>query len=180
MDRYQMLENIRAHSVVVSKVAHLIARQLRDAGYDISVELTTVASLLHDIGKTATLDSGEDHAEKGRLICLQNNLQEIADIVGEHVQLKNHDINEAYSEKGIVFYSDKRVNHDRIVSLEDRLDYLIDRYAKDQEPLARAIRTNFEFCKRVEKKLFGKLNFRPELLAEMAKNEAIGPVKLPN
>ncbi|MBW1705401.1 MAG: hypothetical protein JRJ86_09570 [Deltaproteobacteria bacterium] len=32
MDKYRMLENIKAHSIIVTKVAHLIASGLRDAG----------------------------------------------------------------------------------------------------------------------------------------------------
>ena len=71
-------------------------------------------------------------------------LSEIADIVGEHVRLKNYELNGSYSEKEIVFYSDKRVNHDRIVSLEDRLAYILERYGKDNEERCRAIKTNFE------------------------------------
>ena len=71
-----MLENIKAHSIVVAKVAHLIARGLLDAGLDISLEKTTAGALLHDIGKTASLNSDENHAEIGQQICLQNHLDE--------------------------------------------------------------------------------------------------------
>ena len=173
MDTYQMLGNIKAHSVMVAKVGHLIASDLRKAGVDISVELTTAASLLHDIGKTASLDSGEDHAEMGRQICLQNGLEEIGDIVAEHVRLKRYNVHGNYSEKEIVFYADKRVNHDKIVSLEERLKYLITRYAKGRKLLIDAIKMNFEICKKVEKKLFSELDFPPESLPQLARSEMI-------
>ena len=173
MDKYQMLENIKAHSVVVAKVAQAIAKGLRGAGLDISLEKTTAASLMHDIGKTSSLNSAKDHAEIGRQICLQNNLEEIADIVGEHIRLKDYRINGKYSEKEIVFYADKRVNHDKIVGLEKRLAYLIERYGKNQEGLEDAIRLNFDLCKKIEKKLFTKLCFGPEMLAQLAENEEI-------
>jgi uncharacterized protein len=173
MDTYEMLENIKAHSVMVAKVAHLIARGLRDGGLDISVEKTTAGSLLHDIGKTASLNSAEDHAEIGRQICLKNNLEEVAGIVGEHIRLNNYNIDDDYSEKEIVFYADKRVNHDKIVSLEERQAYLIERYARNQEGLVAAIRMNFDLCKRVEKKMFAILDFGPESLAQLAENEEI-------
>ena len=81
MEKHQVLENITAHSVVVAKVAHLIARVLRGAGFDISVEKTTAGALMHDIGKTASLTSGQDHSELGRQICIRNNFHEIAGIV---------------------------------------------------------------------------------------------------
>jgi uncharacterized protein len=174
MDKYQMLENIKAHSIVVTKVAHLITVGLRNAGLDISLEKVVAGALLHDIGKTSSLGTGRDHSEIGRQICLENHLDETASIVAEHVRLKSYNLNGDYSEKEIVYYSDKRVNHDGIVSLEDRLEYILDRYGRNKEGICRAIRMNFELCKKVEKKLFKKLTFSPESLAHLAENEEIG------
>jgi putative nucleotidyltransferase with HDIG domain len=173
MGTYGMLKNIRAHSVMVAKVASVIVRGLKGAGLDISVKKAIAGALLHDIGKTSSLNSGEDHAEIGRQICLQNNFEEIADIVGEHIRLANYSLNGRYSEKEIVFYADKRVNHDKIVSLKERLDYLIERYGGNQEGLEDAIRMNFDLCKAVEKKLFTRLDFGPESLASLAASEDI-------
>lgn len=174
MSRYEMLDNIRAHSLVVAKVAHLLARTLFEAGVDISVETVTAGALMHDIGKTASLKTGQDHSKIGRQICIENNLHDIADIVGEHVRLKDYDLNGGYSAKEIVFYSDKRVTHDTIVSLEDRLSYIIERYGRNQEDLQDKIRANFELCKRVETKLFSRLHFAADQLVTFAKDEDIG------
>ena len=174
MDKYQMLENIKAHSIVVTKVAHLIARGLRDAGLDISLKKTTAGALLHDIGKTDSLYSGENHSEIGQQICLQNHFYEIADIVREHVILKDYNLSDNYSEKEIVYYSDKRVNHDKIVTLEERLNYILGRYGRNQERLHQLITKNFELCKKVEEKLFSKLDFSHESLAHLVKHEEIG------
>lgn len=173
MDKYQMLDNIRAHSLVVASVAHIIARSLLNAGIEISVEKVNAGALLHDIGKTASLKSGHDHSEIGRQICLENNLDEIADIVGEHVRLNKHDLNGGFSEKEVVFYSDKRVNHDRIVSLEDRLVYILERYGRNNKERRLAITKNFQYCKKVEKKLFKKLSFSADMLADLARDEDI-------
>lgn len=173
MEKYQVLDNIKAHSVMVAKAAHLTARGLKDAGLEISVFKATAGALMHDIGKTASLKSGKDHAEIGRQICLDNHLDEIADIVGEHVRMKNYNLNGSYSEKEIVFYTDKRVNHDKIVPLEERLAYILDRYGRNQEDLCRLIRKNFKLCEQVEKKLFSKLNFSPGALSKLVKNENI-------
>jgi hypothetical protein len=68
------------------------------------------------------------------------------------------------------------VNHDKIVSLEDRLHYILDRYGRDNEDICHAIEINFKLCKRVEEKLFRKLAFSPEALAQLAQNEKIGEV----
>jgi len=167
MYAYRMPDHIRAHSVVVAKVARLIARGLRQARIEISVETTTAGALLHDIGKKASLQSGRDHSEIGRQICLENHLDEIAPIVAEHVRLKDYSLNGSYSEKEIVFYADKRVNHDQIVSLNERLAYIIERYSRGREHLSQAIKKNFFLCTQVQEKLFRKLSFSPEDLYRM-------------
>lgn len=173
MDRYQMLDNIRAHSLLVARVAHFIARGLVEAGVGISARKATAGALLHDIGKTTTLDSALDHAEVGKQICIEHQLHEIADIVGKHVKLGTYDPNERYTETEVVYYADKRVNHDRIVSLDERLAYILDRYGGDQEGLSRFIKMNFQLCREVEKGLFRKLSFGPESLSYLAANENI-------
>jgi len=165
MDAYRMLNNIRAHSVVVAKVARLIAQHLREERIDISVEITTAGALLHDIGKTASLQTGQDHSELGRQICLNNHLDEIAAIVAEHVRLKDYDLNDSFSEKEIVFYADKRVKHDQVVGLNERLAYIIERYSRGREQMSRAIIENFSLCRQVQEKLFRKLPFSPDALA---------------
>jgi uncharacterized protein len=167
MDAYRMLDHIRAHSVIVAKVACLIAQGLCQARIDISVKTTTAGALLHDIGKTASLKSGGDHSEIGRQICLEHHLDEIAPIVGEHVRLKDYSLNGNYSEKEIVFYADKRVNHDQVVSLNERLAYILERYSRGQKQLSEAIKKNFSLCSQVQEKLFRKLSFSPEDLHHM-------------
>ncbi len=167
MDKYGMLAHIKAHSVVVARIARMIARGLQETDPAISVHKATVGALLHDIGKTPSLNSGKDHAEIGRRICVENGLDEIASIVGEHIRLKDYTPEGVGSEKEVVFYADKRVNHDRIVTLKDRESYILERYGRDQEDLCRRIKSNFRLCWQVEDKLFDKLKFSPESLLNM-------------
>ena len=167
MDKYHMLAHIKAHSVVVARVARMIARGLREVSPDISVSKTTAGALLHDIGKTPSINSGGDHAEIGKQICIENGFDEIAPIVAEHVDLKNYRLNGAGSETEVVYYADKRVKHDRIVSLTEREDYILKRYGKNQEDLCRRIKLNFRLCGQVEEMLFRRLNFSPESFLEM-------------
>jgi uncharacterized protein len=167
MDRYGMLDNIKAHSIVVEKVAALLAENLVGAGEKLRLDVVTAGALMHDIAKTLCLGSSEDHAKKGKEICLENRLDEIADIVAEHVILAGYDPNRPVSEKELVYYADKRVNHDRIVSLEERIEYLLTRYGRNQEWIHQRIRDNFRQCKEVEKKIFSKLSFSPDALARL-------------
>ena len=162
MERYSMLENIRAHSIMVQKIATLLAVSLREAGENLHVETVTAGALMHDIAKSLCLHSKEDHAAKGAEICLENDLEEIAGIVGEHIRLKNFEKTAAISEREVVYYADKRVNHDTIVSLNDRLGYLLAQYGRNEEWICERIRDNFRQCREVERKLFKKLAFAPE------------------
>lgn len=161
MEKYQMLENIRAHSIVVEKVAAIIAQGHLEVGAAVSLEITAAGALMHDIAKTRCLKTGEDHAALGQAICLENRLEEIADIVGQHVKLTSYDPLGDVSEREIVYYADKRVNHDVVVSLEERLTYLLERYGRNQTFIRERISLNMALAKEVEKKLFGRLPFGP-------------------
>ena len=167
MTKYEMLENIKAHSIVVEKIASLIAQGLRETGERLSLNLVTAGALMHDIAKTQSLKTKENHSTRGAEICLQNRLEEIAEIVAEHVVLKNFSKEGPVLEKEIVYYADKRVNHDRVVSLEERLTYLIRQYGNGDERLIQRMGKNFEVCKQVESKLFSRLRFAPEDVAGM-------------
>ena len=161
MDQYQMLDNIREHSMVVAKIVRAISQGLVSAAVQISVEKAVAGALLHDIAKTACLQTGGDHSALGREICLQHNFDEIADIVGEHVRLRNYSLDGVYSEKEIVYYADKRVLHCSVVRLEERMQDILDRYGRDNHKLCQLIHENFDLCRGVERKLFNKLDFQP-------------------
>ncbi|MBW1667659.1 MAG: HDIG domain-containing protein [Deltaproteobacteria bacterium] len=167
--RYKMPPHIMAHSIMVEKVAILIALSLVKAGQKLSLEKVRAGALLHDIAKDICLKSGCDHAAEGERICRKHDVDEIAEIVGEHIRLKNYAGGEQIDEKEIVYYADKRVNHQTVVSLEERLKYLLSRYAKDEDKLGQAIKENFDLCKKVEKKLFAKLDYTPDQVAGMIK-----------
>ena len=167
MEQYHMLPNIKDHSIVVTEVAGVITNGLIAAGYDLSLETVIAGALLHDIGKTACLDNDDDHAARGLEICLAHNLKTIADIVAEHVILKNYAPQNGFAEKEIVYYADKRVNHDKVVSLEERLDYILERYGMNNEVRCRAIKRNYARCQDLEKRMFSFLSFDPADISEL-------------
>jgi putative nucleotidyltransferase with HDIG domain len=164
MESYSMLDNIRAHSIMVQKIATLLAVSLREVGENLHIQMVTAGALMHDIGKSLCLHSKEDHAAKGLEICLENHLDEIAGIVGDHIRLKNFEKAAPISEGEVVYYADKRVNHDTIVSLKERLDYLLVQYGRNEEWICERIRDNFRQCREVERKLFRRLAFSPDAL----------------
>lgn len=162
-----MPEHIRRHSIMVDQVAALIARGLIERSPGLSLERTRAGALLHDIAKAECLESGGDHAARGREICVARGFEEISEIVGEHVVLQGFQAEGEVLEKEIVYYADKRVNHDRIVSLEERLEKLIERYGPGKKELERRMEQNFDLCRRVERKLFRVLDFAPDTLPRL-------------
>ena len=179
MEAYEMFDNIKKHSIMVARVSDFLIRKLTDSGYDLSAELAVSAALLHDIAKTKSIKEGGNHSVMGRDICLSLNMPEVAEIVMCHVLL-GEEPSEKISEKHIVYYADKRVLHDQVVSLDERLAYLIPRYGKGIAAQEEYIRSNFEICKIVEKNLFVGLAFAPEYLVTLMQNERFESLPLEN
>jgi uncharacterized protein len=174
MEQYGMLANIRAHSLLVTGVAEVLLNGLM-AGNTSGValpekELVQAGALLHDIAKTICLNQDCLHAQKGRDICLEHGYPAIGEIVCEHVLL-NEFSPERYAQgifyaKEIVYYADKRVCHDIIVSIEDRLAYILERYGNNDEERFQRIKENFRRCRILEDALFSRIDFAPEELAD--------------
>lgn len=174
MEEYGMLPNIRRHSVIVARVARQILDGLKEGGkpHDAIPDpgLTLAGALLHDIAKTPCLRNGCDHARTGGEICRRLGYPEVAAIVEEHVLLRDHDADRygrgVFSARAIIYYADKRVRHEEIVSLEDRLEYILQHYGQDDPVLHRRIRDNFNRCLELEQLLFTHLPFSPDQLQE--------------
>jgi putative nucleotidyltransferase with HDIG domain len=165
MEHYAMLPNIREHSLMVGRVAAFIGQGLVQGGRTLSLDLIVSGALLHDIAKTASLETELRHDELGREICLRHGFDELAEIVAEHVVLKGG-VPELCTEKEIVYYADKRVLHDAIVTLEARLRYILQRYGNGDDGLHARIRRNFSQAHVIEEKLFAELDFTSEELEE--------------
>lgn len=179
IDYYGMLDNIRQHSFVVASVAETIIQNLNlSFDKDISPphhDLVLAGALLHDIAKTKCLDGSCRHAEEGEQICIDHGFPDVGTIVGEHVILKSFTPENYrrghFGAREIVYYSDKRVTHTTIVSLEDRLEYIVDRYGDGSSYIEDRIRENFQHCLDLEKYLFSFLPFTPEDLARLVSTQ---------
>ncbi len=95
-----------------------------------------VACLLHDITKARSLQTGEPHDISGTGLLEELGFQTIVAIlamVKEHVVLHDlqHDGN--LLAKEIVYYSDKRLMHDLIVIVKERVADMIIRYGTTEE-----------------------------------------------
>jgi putative nucleotidyltransferase with HDIG domain len=167
MKDFGMYDHIREHSLMVARVAELLYRQLAAKGASLPPkELVIAGALLHDIAKSKCIVEGCQHAQVGEAICLDLGYAEVAEMVGRHVNLPGLRP-EAYQHNSfngpeLVYYSDKRVKHDGIVSLDERLAYILDKYSKNNPEWGESIHTNFRMCAELEGFLFARLDFAPD------------------
>jgi uncharacterized protein len=147
----RMLPNIKEHSEQVMNVALAIFNNLK-SDTKTNKELIIAASLLHDITKTESLSTKEPHDITGGILVRKLGYNDVAAIIEEHIFLKNFNPDGKLLEKEIVYYADKRVMHNKIVSLDERISDLIIRYAQTNKRKQQILK-NKESILRVQNKI---------------------------
>ena len=160
-----MLDNIAVHCLQVCRVSLFLTDHLSLPG--LNRELIRAAALLHDITKTRSFHTEEDHAETGARLLADLGYPEVALIVGQHVRLDCYPTSpSAPTDAEIVNYSDKRVLHDKIVPLSERMGYILEKYGNSLER-KRNIFLLWEKSETLEKRLFAGLPFSPDDLKRL-------------
>ena len=158
MYKMKMMDHIVAHSLQVCRIAMFLADSLE---VDINPDLVQAAALLHDITKTRSIETHEDHAQTGKQLLVNLSYPEVGNIVGQHVFLDEYFASDSPTEADVVNYADKRVVHDKVATLQQRMDYIMERYGI--EPKRREyIRMLRERTKTLEERLFHFCFFSPE------------------
>lgn len=160
----EMPDHIQDHSRLVCRVALIIADGLIASGIRINRELVMASALLHDITKPRSFQTGENHAKTGGEYLSCMGFPEVGDIVRQHVILDHYFEGAAPSEAEIVNYADKRVLHDQVVPLDDRMTYIKHRYAKTAEHVA-LLHKLWDQTRLLEARLFAYLHFTPDFAA---------------
>lgn len=161
-----MLPNIVRHSVMVERVAAGIAKALIKVGHALDLSEIAAAALLHDITKTKSIQTHENHAISGEQFLKELGYPRIGEIVGRHIELPISVTNGPLSSEEIVNYADKRVLHEDIVTLEERFEDLITRYGLTTEHAHRLKKLGKQCC-RIEQKIFSAINQEPEALPHL-------------
>jgi hypothetical protein len=152
-ETYHTPQHIRRHMQQVNRVAHYLVQRLHEQGKTVNIDLVDRASLLHDTlrvteWKTLSYEyfpqapNREDiqvwEAQRRAIPWTIPHAQVNADIFRDHYPelarvIAMHSIGETPQlktlEEKIVNYADRRVSHDRIVTLQERLDEAYQRYA---------------------------------------------------
>lgn len=165
MDEYGMPDNIKFHSFKVRDISVYLTKELNKKGENLNGELTESSALLHDIAKISCVSSGKRHDKNGAEILKNLGYDRIAEIIEQHINLRQK--HEKITEEEIVNYADKRVMHDKLVSLSERFEDVKKRYASGDEDVFDMISTTEEETYVLEKKIFKKLDFSPDDLADL-------------
>ena len=123
-----MMDHIVAHSLTVCEVALTLADGLAEENAGLNRDLVQAGALLHDITKTRSFTTRENHAESGGALLVELGYPAVGSIVRQHVKLDAYPENGLFSEAEIVNYADKRVLHDKVVPLDRRMRYIVERY----------------------------------------------------
>ena len=157
MYRMKMMDHIVGHSLQVCRIATFLADSLE---VDMNPDLVQAAALLHDITKTRSIETREDHAQTGKQLLINLGYPEVGNIVGQHVLLDKYFASDSPTESDVVNYADKRVVHDKVATLSQRTDYIMERYGT--EPKRREyIQMLYEKTKTLEERLFHFCSFSP-------------------
>lgn len=151
MEEQKMLPNIKEHSIKVMQVCEIIINNLIKQD-NIDRNEILAAALLHDITKTRSLQTNEKHDETAGELLTKLNYPNIAQIVSEHVEIKNFKESGPLLDKEILYYADKRVKHVEIVSIDERINDLLKRYGKNNKIIA-IINNSKKLALSIEKKI---------------------------
>jgi putative nucleotidyltransferase with HDIG domain len=135
-EEYAMPGHIRRHSLEVARVATLLAERALEIGAQgvrIDAGGIRAAALLHDLAKDHAIRFGGNHAQLGAAMTLAlTGNPPVAHGVLHHVHWPwEIDLSASFLALAVL-YSDKRVLHDRVVSLAERHEDLIERYGKTE------------------------------------------------
>ena len=105
--------------------------------------------MLHDVKKL----SRNDHIIEGYNYIKSLGYPEVAEVMRTHglVHVENEEFFPKTVEQKIVFYADKRANGDKLVSVDERFEYIMKRYDRIKE-----VRRELEITKDIEKELLGE------------------------
>ncbi len=157
MHTMKMMDHIVVHSLQVCRIALFLSDSLEA---DLNPDLIQAAALLHDITKTRGIQTHENHAQTGKQLLIDLGYPEVGDIVGQHVLLDEYFAPNTPTEAEVVNYADKRVVHDKVATLTQRTEYIMQRYGIESQR-RKYIHMLGEKTKKLEDHLFRFCSFSP-------------------
>jgi HD superfamily phosphodiesterase len=167
-DRYAYPDWLRTHSRLVGVTGAFLARARVDAGDRIDVDAVTLASYLHDIGRSPLLNGDpRDHNELSALVLAAEGLAGCVEPARRHAIYTVLDPATAPRtlEEKVVYVADRRGGME-VQSLEERAKDTAARHPRYATEVERAIPTAL----RIEREVFAGLPFAPAQLADVLRS----------
>ncbi|MDP2624619.1 MAG: HD domain-containing protein [Candidatus Peregrinibacteria bacterium] len=188
LNKFHTPKHVQAHCKQVAKVGEFLALKMKEKGIKVDPEKVWIAGLIHDIMRVVdfkTLESdlgtkedqktwkklrkehhGKHHADVGAETLEREGEIELANIVRQHKYTAIDSQNPPSTwEAKLLYYADKRVSHDKILPLMERLEEGRKRHYPNQ-----AITTEEEARRKtvqaLEVEIFKHLDLRPEDLKQ--------------
>ena len=130
-DKYAVPPHIRDHCRQVSLIVATLGALAIEKGAVCSRPVLLAGAMLHDLAKFYTIQYGGNHAQLGAAQVLKETKNFcVAHMVYHHVHWpwEVNVFNDRMLAPLLLVYADKRVKHDKIVSVEDRFEDLQKRY----------------------------------------------------
>lgn len=108
----KMMDHIVVHCIQVCRVATFLTDHLNAHHNRLNYQLIQAAALLHDITKTRSFKTEENHALTGGQYVVKAGYPEVSELVRQHVRLDVYPNPVVLGEVEIISYADKRVLHD--------------------------------------------------------------------
>lgn len=156
--RFDVGENVIAHSKVVAELARLLAVHLHRVGCSFNIPLIIAAGLLHDLMKGTP-----DHARAGAKVLRESGYPGVAAIVASHMDIGLMRLSP--SESDLIYLADKCVDGNRVVRLDDRFDKALAKFAGKPEIL-KAVAGRFKDAKAIRARVENLLRTPFDLILE--------------
>ncbi len=143
--RLKVSREVIAHSILVAELAGTLAVRLNGAGLALSLPLILAAGRLHDIAR-----GQPDHAGAGARLLAERGYRRVASVVAKHMDIRSP--GPSLDEADLIYFADKCVEEDRLVSLEQRFEKTLGRYA-DRSDIREKIMERFENARKIGKRI---------------------------
>lgn len=137
------------HCVKVAETALKIGQALNDRGYGLDLGLIQGAGLIHDIARVE-----DKHWDIGADIASELGYDQEAAIIKVHMHYNCDPNKREITETDIICLADRMVKEDEFVGLDDRMQYVLDKFQGNQEAIERIserIKDNRAFIRRIER-----------------------------
>jgi alpha-ribazole phosphatase len=152
--RFKVSEGVISHSVLVAELARMLAERLNDAGLALNLPLIAASGRLHDIAR------GEpDHAAAGAALLARMGYPLVSAVVAKHMDIRSP--GPSVDEADLVYFADKCVEEDRLVSLEERFEKSLLRHA-DWPEVREKVLERFESARNIGKRIEALVGRRVE------------------